>query len=553
MNKLQLTTAKRLGLEFELENDLFYNVRCVNPDHNDKHPSAFVMFNSDGSGVYGCHGCGVDISIRELAKELKLKTKSKDKTTKAALPPKREKSIEDFMPVSEEIFNALERFIEEKGITQKTLKALKAVVTNDGYLTFKYGISKKEWVARLIIDNPDMLRYKNSSTKNKGLMGEEFIKQFTELYLLESVTDWLMMYQLGFRNIVCCFGDTLTEKQAYLLRGKTVFILFHNDFAGYMGIHHDKKGAVYRLRKFKAVPIPLELYEDPNVDQTIKQDVCFLCNHNAEDFKNWLALKSNRYTTNSQSYYRKNYRIGQTLRYYKSNIPALRFAVGLHLITGKSGVGKTTVSMDCLRSFSKQGAKTLYMNGELPHNQIIARLESADSQYSFAQIEEDPSIVEEEVRTKTDKLLANINITGLLTIDEIYHSAKYYDIIFIDYIQKLKKGRLDERVAIDMHLEYLTELVNEHNKVVICVSRMPVSSYDKTSGHLYSGSGQLEYSCQQGILLSVTDRMDVLSMTLDKATRQEKTTTLFRLDHGHQKVLPNMPGRANQLGKKLYD
>jgi archaellum biogenesis ATPase FlaH len=257
----------------------------------------------------------------------------------------------------------------------------------------------------------------------------------------------------------------------------------------------------------------------------------------------WLSDVLAKYSTNSNNYYKKKYFKSQQLKYYSSPLQEVNFTVGLHSITGKSGIGKTTLSLALLRYFRNQGARVLYMNGELPHEQIFARIQSYDSKYSWTDIERDCNIVEDDVRRKTELLLEKVNITGLLSIEEIYYARKFYDVFIIDYLQKIKSKEKDERIRIDSHLEYLTSMVNDYGKIVICINRMPVSAYDKETGHMFQGSGQIEFSSQQCIKLGKADMMDTMSLTVTKNTRGPSGfSKLFKIDYPHQRIIPTSIG-----------
>lgn len=539
LNSFQREVADYLGFDPNgVEQGRLYSIRCRLPDHNDSSPSAYVKFDTTGNGVYGCHGCNRIVSLKGFMHFVKDGIPIAIDSTKVTLVAK-EKRV---ATVSDHLLVALERFIEEKGIGIDTISRLGGFVDKNGYLTFEYGDGL--WVARrLLPSDEDHPRYQNSLGE-KGLLGQENIKKYEEIILVESVTDWLSLRQYNYENVVCSFGASLTDRQAYLLRGKTVFVVFHTDFEGYTGTYEKDIGAVDKIRKYKGVPIPIEIYQKDGIDE--KQDINYHLCHDAEFFIVWFADILARYSASSVTYYRKKYFKSENLRYFNSPIQELAFTVGLHSITGKSGIGKTTLSLALLRYFANQGAKVLYMNGELPHEQIFARIQSYDSKFSWTEIERDCNIVEESVRQKTDVLLQKVNITGLLTIEEIFYAKKYYDVFIIDYLQKIKSKEKDERIRIDGHLEYLTTMVNDYGKIIICINRMPVSAYDKDTGHMFQGSGQIEFSSQQCIKLAKADYVDIMSLTVTKNTRGPLINKLFKIDYPHQKIIPASVMRSNE-------
>lgn len=557
MTKLQKQIAKKFKIEDSIIFDKSYPVIC--PYHDDHNPSAYIYFNKNGSGWFACSGCHESKSLNQVRKDFNIKYEvSEDSNglhngnshngiadSSGSLLSNRE--VTRVTLELDPLVLAMEKFCEDKGITIETLKEHKAWVSKDGYLCFDYldASGKQRTVGRLLLDDETKPRYINESGKGKGLLGYDTAKFYDVIILSESVTCWLSLRQLNYNNTVCSFGAKLSKEQAYLLRNKTVFIIFDKDFAGYEG----SKKAAERLREYQGVPIILELpeFNDTNSGKNDKSkaDINFLCTTNMARFKEWLDNSINRYHISSQKYYRESYFGKEKMKYYASPLSQIKFAVGLHNIVGDTGIGKSSLCIGLIESFVNQEGNVLYMNGELPHDQILARLQSRRSRFSWSEIEANPDIVEPEVRDWTDGLLERVNITGLLSLDELVFASKKYNVVMIDYLHKMITGEDDERKAINKYMTAFTELVNNYDKTILCVHRG-----NQNDSLTFSGSAQIKYSGQQNLILKHSDYNGTISITVNKNTRGEPITQLCKIDYAHQRITE---ARIGSNRKNLYE
>lgn len=514
----------------EIQMTKWKNVRC--PYHNDKHPSAGVITRKDGSQWLHCMACSAS---RPYTNNLD----SKETVIMADEEEYENYEAENDLKPSLNPMKLLEDFIEDKGITYKTIEQLSGYISNEGYLVLEYGNGKR--IGRYL-GKEKKPRFINEEG-NKGLLGEETIADKDELFLVEGITDYLSMIQDVALNVVCSFGAELSEEQAYLLRGKTIFILYDKDFAGYKGA----KQATERLKEYGATPIVLELYDDPKCKDR-KVDVNYLIKTNRNEFVSWLAQVISKYKAFDSDYI-PSFQNRKPLKYYKSDISLLKFTEGLYVITGQPGVGKTTLGITLMDHFTMQGAKVLYCNYDLPKDQIVSRIASRYSKYSWAEIESDPSLLEDKIVAQLKLSLSNIKVMNGLTIDEIKYCKKYYDCIVIDYLQRIPSGESDTRLAIEKNLAPLSEMASENGKTVICISRMPVSAYGKTDGHLFSGSAAIEYNAQAAIVLH-KDASDIICCNVIKNTRGEIGTTFFSVDYPHQKIKETS---LRNISREMFD
>lgn len=537
ITKLQEEVCCKFRITFT--NEKWIPIKCIY--HKDSHPSAGIIFKN-GKGWYHCMGCKESKPISMLLdnedKNMKYTSDYDDESYNEENNYKNDCESIDFKP-SLNPFELLEKFTEEKAIGGDIVAKLDGYISNEGYLVFPYGLKNKR-VGRYLGTDKNKPRFINEGGP-KTLFGEEYIRYNDELFLVEGLTDYLSMYELGYINTVCSFGAELSEEQAYLLKGKTVFILYDKDYAGYSGALQ----ASERIRKFKGIPIVLELYGIQ--DGPSKIDVNYLCKIDRIIFRHWLDQTIGKYGAYDYQYL-ETYRNKEKLKYYKSDISLLKFTEGLYVITGLPGVGKTTLGVSLIPHFVSQGAKVAYINYDLPKPQILSRIASIKSTHPFSEIEIDPSIIEDEVFKWLKELSKSVKVMNNLDINEINYSKKYYDCIIVDYLQRIPYTDSDSRLGIEKNLASLSEMASEDGKTVVCISRMPASAYGKTDGHLFSGSAAIEYNAQAAIVLNKNNETTVCCNVV-KNTRGQTGTTFFSVDYEHQKIKETS---LKQINKQLF-
>lgn len=524
MNKLQEKICNLLGVRRYTEQK-WLAVRCIY--HNDKHPSAAVIFDN-GGGWFKCKGCKQSVGLKKLWEE-KGSQSPIQVYTRTIEMPKEENSGHDLTRLNSDI-EILERFEEEKFISVKTVNKLGGIIVDD-YLCFRYGF-KGRMVGRNmgIVDQYRPRFINESGTKEKGLFGEERISQFKWFFLVEGLTDYLALIQMGIMNVLLSFGAELSDEQAYLLRSKTVFIIYDRDFSGFAGA----KQAADKLREWEATPIIVELYVPKDHDHKIKIDVNYLYGWDEETFNYWLNEQTSKYETYDKNYLTE-FKKKQRMKYWETELSLLKFTQGLYVIGGEPGVGKTTLTVSCIDNLVEHGARILVVENELPKDQIIARLASRKSKHKWTTIEEDHSIIEPKVDDWLGYVLSKTRIMNDLTIEEITHSKDMFDVAIIDLLQDMPSTISDQRLAIETNLKGLIKLAQNDGKTIICASRMPAIDYGKHSGHLFSGTAAILSSAQVAIVLDAASQ-DEIKFDMRKNTRGPKGTTFFKTNYPHQRI-----------------
>lgn len=256
MNVLELLDLK--GIEYkDTGGDIL--IRCLNPEHNDAHPSLRV---DRETGVFHCLSCGYGKGIPSIFhyfNEDMLRQSPRLVTVK--------KRIKELLNQSNvlTIPDAAMMFEEEyRGIKPETFKK---------YFAF---IHEEDWPDRIVFPITDATgkivvfqgRSRQSSAppkyllKPKDISAPIFPLRYNQpiLVLTEGMFDMLNLEDKGMENVSCCFGthqfsnDNIAYKfSSFILAGtRIVAILLDNDKAG-----NDAAEKLAKMIKFKTRLTPL--------------------------------------------------------------------------------------------------------------------------------------------------------------------------------------------------------------------------------------------------------------------------------------------------------
>lgn len=551
------------------------SVRC--PYHNDKRPSAAILFNNTpGSfSVFNCQGCGKSTTINKLAQDLNIDIDKEewDIRTDWMLDYYNVPSIQKHSNNLKIHVREYANFLTEKKLSQEIVEKYGGEYINDasdklyGFLRFTYGRKRDRYVARRILEgvgSDPSVRFYNSRTDESGdegkdgnqgkhLFGIEYLPRDTKIIILcEGITDFLSLQEMSITNCVASFGASPSKPQMFSLRKKTVFILFDNDVAGFEG----RQKAYELLKKFEANPIILEIPDSFRRDDEDKIDInSAYCNDRA-NFEVWIREQINKYNLYDTDYV-KSFTQGKAIRakYFSTGLPELDevlgggFATGIHTIGGDTSSGKTTLITGCVDSFTGQGANTLLVTYEVPKPQMWSRLASRYSQYSWQEIEMNMSILEDTCSRQLMRISNNLRIDNDWTIDEVIFAARNFDIIIVDYIQRMP-GDLDERKRIVANMTALSNLVNEQNKVVIVVSSVPKSEYGKINVN-FKGAGEIEFMSQSAFKIAPFGNSGHTQIACVKNTRgvKDDKIILVKTDFPHQRMSTAPPIQGMEMFK----
>lgn len=549
---LQSKIASNFNIGTEL--DVWHSIHC--PFHApDNHMSAGLIFNEDGTGAFNCFTPGPECRARSLkqfaldvgidpddgdigliiGRETSYAQASPDNTSRLPFPWLDQKPLE--LKNHVQVFGD---FLYEKHLKMETIDALGGKYITDasrdnyGYLEFKYG--EEGSVSRRILEDAQRPRFLNSAGSKK-LFTHADLQNIGSIVLCEGLTDYLTLYQIGCRNIGASLGAQISNEQAYLLRNKTVFIVFDKDYAGYLG----SKRAEKLLSEFSATPIVLEIPDTFRREGDAKIDINSAYSFNESGFTEWLESSLRKYDVFDKSFVEKEFFNSMPIKYYKIGIEQFDkdtggIAQGLTGIAGEPGAGKSTLVCQIADQFVESGLKTLVVSYELSKAQMWARIASRYSNYSWTDIEKDTSILEGWVKAKLEFLSNYLRIDDHWSIGEIKHASKDFDAIVVDYLQEMPAApssiSFEDRSGIRTNLRELSQLANRDNKIVIFISSVARSQYGLDSIAAFKETGDAEFKVQLGVVMRPSGE-DVL-FTVIKNRRGAKRTYRLKPTWEHQ-------------------
>lgn len=475
-------------------------VRCV--VHNDTRLSGSVNFQKK---VFHCFaGCG-GFSFKGLLKKL-----NDNKS-----PEVKEEIVQQAKLVKPTKEN-FKQFISKRKISDKTLKELGAAPVFDansdkyGYLVFPYS-SNGGYVARSFCNHE--LRYVNSYGE-KGLFG--YKKGMEEVFLVEGIFDLCAMHELGYKNVVCSLGSNLSKQQAYLLRKVTVYIMYDLDYSGWSGAIDAAK----LLNEVGANPIIIELPEGRG------KDVNEMYINNKKGLQAFIAEAMAKYDVTDIPFVAKLFAgKDRPLTMFPTGVKPLDKLLnggmmeGIHAITGIPATGKSALNLFLATRFVQAGANVLYATYEISTRQCWSRVASIFSKMTWADIEKYPERLEKVTKQKMAELAKKLKIVAGWRATEIKRVSKNYDVIFVDYIQRMPGISEDSLVNINLNLNILSDLTRDEAKIVMVVSSVPRAKYDQEhSLGAFKDSGNIEYQAQTATRLhKLTD--DQIKYVVIKNTR----------------------------------
>lgn len=434
--------------------------------------------------------------------------------------------------------SVFESFIKRRGISLKTYEELGAYPVFDaneqtyGYLVFpnKNGSGGNGYVARSFTNrSPKYLNSRNLEGETKGLFN--FNKSHAEeVFLTEGIFDLCTLYDMGYKNTVCSLGASLTEEQAYLLRKSTVFILYDADYAGWKG----SLEAFKLLSQVGANPIILDLPENYG-----GKDANEIYVKNKKKLKTFIDDSLSKYILDDQMYVEKLFSgKDRALKKFPTGIRLIDalhkggIAEGLHVFKGETSQGKTALVGYIGEQFAiKHGAKVLECQYEISNRQSWARKASTFSRYTWEELEERPEKLELDVKKKMEKLAENLKVTTGWTLAEVNRVAKNYDVIIIDYIQRMPGISDDATTNVNFNLNGLGDLARDQAKVILVVSSVPIAAYDKEDSIRSKDSGNIEFQCQTLASIKRIDQNEI-QYNLLKNTRGKLGKEIIKADLG---------------------
>lgn len=233
MNVEELLQAKKIqyipkGNDFE--------IKCLNPEHEDRHPSMRV---DKITGIFNCFSCKFKGNIFSHFNEAVNKLQMRRDLLKKKIDSKRAESIGLNFPINNSPYVG-----DWRGISPETYKKFEAFQNPDseyiGRIMFPIRNSTGKVVAFVGRHTSGGLPKYLVSPRGARLPLFPVVKPIrSSIILVEGIFDMLNLYDKGLTNTVCCFGvsNINTDKLSILrMQGvDRVDILFDSDKAGREG------------------------------------------------------------------------------------------------------------------------------------------------------------------------------------------------------------------------------------------------------------------------------------------------------------------------------
>lgn len=263
----QLLTEKNIKF-ISRGND--YIIKCLNPEHEDMHPSLRI---DKELGIFNCYSCGFSGNIYNHFNIYKNKVHKKSFEIKNKLEKLYIKNI--YIPTGAAPFNrnyrniSGETFIKFGAFTHESFP-------NRIVFPLYNGLGKLQvFHSRLLYSEIKEQKYYNKPSHTEIPIFPAFPenRKSNSIILVEGIFDLLFLYDRGVRNVITCFGtafgnvhnnkkqkENVKKLESYKLQGYTkLFILFDGDKSG--------RSASSNLKKYiKDLFLTEELYLPDNTD-----------------------------------------------------------------------------------------------------------------------------------------------------------------------------------------------------------------------------------------------------------------------------------------------
>lgn len=540
------------------------NINCPFPDHTDQTPSFKIDTKSNRYFCFGCKASGSLVDLYEKITQKQIRVDFEPINTKKDYLEVTEDSVLpkiDFVKI-EAIRQSYLSLINKRKIKKEILDILNQQVCTEyghhfyGYLCFEHDTDEDFLCGRLLLENladqskrTKYLFYKGS----RPILGLYFLDK-TKPYaiLVEGIFDWFTLVQLGFKNVLCCFGTNVTKNELYKLidRVKSVVIAFDRDFAGLDGSKTISKQLNEFGIKTLIASIPLDFGKDLNEALEKGMDAQIInfingklemVNYNDDEDLDQVTWLEKHFDPNAPK-----------LKCFGSGLNTLDNALGGGLkpglvnIAGGTSQGKSAfaIFLAVNLALNNDYIKILYVTYEISMNQVWSRIASMSSTKYWSHIEEDKSCIDEQDRIELYKLGKKINVRSNLTLDQVIEFSKDYDVIFLDYMQVAPRSpllNLTENEAQFLSAKYaeMSRYGQSSSKTFIALSSISKTDYKSKTASV-KGSGGGDFSSYLTLVISREDNKDIginyLNCYIQKNTRGDcHLTLMYECDFPHNR------------------
>lgn len=517
-------------------------IKCLNPSHNDKHPSMSLYRPYN---VVHCFSCGVTYDIfslyalihnYDIKRDFKQIVQELCEKYGISYEPKQISNTsyqETTYDYSEDNFPAIE-YLMKRGISYDVIKKYNISLKDHKYVSFR--IDEETEVLRSINDNVTNKHLKNKGEKNK-IFNYQKIKQNdkTPLFITESIIDALSLETVMPKAICLSLNGAANSNQLLeLLEEKEyegiLFLCLDADITGILAsVDITNKLSKHKIQTYIVNKNAKSYKEHKDINELLvnNQEYLELLIKNLRIEYNKIIKQTN---VNNNTKYMEQYSSKQTAENLINKIrkkeisPCIPtgfitldsalsggLSVGtLNVIGGMSGLGKTTFTMQIADNVAKQDRDVLVFSLEMSKEELILKTFSRISceiktgisnnvfGYSTKEImynsfeDDDPNLME-KILERYEKFSNNIYIfefgEELITADFIVKKVEEHiqltgrqsPLVVIDYLQIIPHESTygNDRSQMDNNILKFKKLARENSLPVLLISALNRASYNQ--------------------------------------------------------------------------
>lgn len=467
-----------------------YTIKICPLCGNDK----WKFYMSTDEGLWDCKICGEAGNLYQLKGKLGgISEISSTRSLFGNKKPLNTECLKDFEKDLEVNKEACEYLTKTRGYTQEIVKK------------FRLGSLDKDWIVIPHFQDGKLWNYKSRNFKNKAfkrVFGQPSIlfnidnlnKEKSTLVIVEGETDCIAAVQLGVENVVGLTTGASAfppEWIPYTLRFKEIYVCLNSDSPGQSGAF--KLAEKIGLHKCKNVLLPVkDVNEYLLTGSTHKDFTELLKKAKRFDVKN--VSRMSEYIDALDSWLLEDgslsglkipfQRVDKYLNGFK--------AEDLVLLSGDTGVGKTTISLNILQHFIKEGHRCLgfFLEGKIMY--YIMRMMSMETKIEYAKLNENEEEWK-EIKTQFSEYPLFFYSGAQSELDtkklkELLEAAvKLYDIefVFIDNLQKFVKDDRFSTQETSQTISVLKNLAVDLNIPILLIThiRKPEKDRKRVSMH----------------------------------------------------------------------
>jgi 5S rRNA maturation endonuclease (ribonuclease M5) len=531
------------------------------PLHDDGSASGSINFEKE---VFYCHaGCG-GYSFERLEKELAARAGGSDGQVEGdedsegtpqvvvagqpSLPPPTVMSEGELVDLGSAYLQGrgldLDRLVAGDYGVAVTVQADDPTSQLYGYVVFDQGSDR--YVGRNILDETRPKYLNSLGPKLRLELGED--DGHSPIWVVEGIFDALALRHLGIGPVVPILGSQVNEAWAYALRGRSVFLLLDADYRGWKA----STEIAETLTEVGANPITLEM------DPEMGTDPADALVRDEAGFDDWLRETLAQYAPNDTSYVAQLVTASEPLPMIATNIPSWDamlgggFKPGVHVIGAEPKAGKSSLVLNLTtHAVEHQGKTGLYLTYEIPKRQSWVRVASQQDPTPWNDLEVDPSRMQPETVEWLTAIASRMRIEAGWTVQQIAHAAEDFDIIVVDYLQRMpaKYKREMLRHSIGENISELSNIARDMGKVIIVVSSLPRAEYGRVTPASFKESGDIEYVVQSATGLINYQAQSKLMGNVVLNTRGETGEFWLDRDLGHLRFTEGDDPRGKGMAK----